>query len=513
MTTTDSGLQSTNKPRKKGLAPKVELQKCLTGIKGFDEITEGGIPRNRITLLCGSTGTGKTLLGVDFLIHGASHYNEPGVFMSFEETEDELYKDVASLNLNLQALVAEKKILIDYVLLERKDVQEAGEFNLEGLFVRLELAIDSIKAKRVVLDSIESLFAGVTDAGILRLEIKRLFRWLKDRQVTALITGELQQGAFTRHGLEEYISDCIILVDNRVREQIATRRIRVIKYRGSNHGANEYPFVIDQGGLSVIPITSAGLDQPGTAERVATGIASLDKLFQGGGYTRGSTILASGTAGTGKTSLAAAFAVETCRRGERCLFLSYEESAGQLIQNLSSIGFDLEPLVKKGLLKIVSTRPSFFGLEMHLLDLYKLMAEFQPRAVVIDPLTSLLGQGNRLEIQSMLTRLIDALKSKGITGFFTSLVSSTEQNDTSGEIGVSSLIDTWIVVRELEENEGRRRIRGIYIVKSRGMGHSSDVHKLILSDNGLLLVPMDVHATAGANQKKKVGKGTSTGQK
>ena len=502
-----------SKPRKKDLSPDLELQKCLTGIKGFDEITEGGIPRDRITLLCGGTGTGKTLLGVDFLLNGASRYNEPGVFMSFEETEDELYKDVASLNLNLQALVAEKKILIDYVLLERKDIQEAGEFNLEGLFVRLELAIDSIMAKRVVLDSIESLFAGVSDAGILRLEIKRLFRWLKDKKVTALITGELQQGSFTRHGLEEYISDCIILVDNRVREQIATRRMRVIKYRGSNHGANEYPFVIDKGGLSVIPITSAVLDQPGTAERVATGIASLDKLFQGGGYTRGSTILASGTAGTGKTSLAAAFAVETCSRGERCLFLSYEESSGQLIQNLSSIGFDLAPLVKKGLLKIVSTRPSFFGLEMHLLDLYKLMADFEPRAVVIDPLTSLLGQGNRLEIQSMLTRMIDALKSKGITGFFTSLVSSTEQNDTSGEIGVSSLIDTWIVVRELEENEGRRRIRGIYIVKSRGMGHSSDVHKLILSDDGLLLVPMDVHATAGPNQKKKVGKGTSTSQK
>ena len=502
-----------SKPRKKSPAPEVELQKCLTGIKGFDEITEGGIPRDRITLLCGGTGTGKTLLGVDFLINGASRYNEPGVFMSFEETEDELYKDVASLTFNLRALVAQKKILIDYVLLERKDVQEEGEFNLEGIFVRLELAIDAIKARRVVLDSIESLFAGVSDAGILRLEIKRLFRWLKDKKVTALITGELPQGSSTRHGLEEYISDCIILVDNRVREQIATRRMRVIKYRGSNHGANEYPFVIDKGGLSVIPITSAGLDQPGTAERVATGITSLDKLFQGGGYTRGSTILASGTAGTGKTSLAAAFAVAACKRGERCLFLSYEESSGQLIQNLSSIGFDLEPLVKKGLLKIVSTRPSFFGLEMHLLDLYKMMEEFQPSAVVIDPLTSLLGQGNRLEIQSMLTRMIDALKSKGITGFFTSLVSSTEQNDTSGEIGVSSMIDTWIVVRELEENEGRRRIRGIYIVKSRGMGHSSDVHKLIMSDNGLLLVPMDVHATAGSNQKKRVGKGITTGRK
>ncbi len=519
MASTNSRVLPKSKPGKKK-APDVGLKKCLTGIKGFDEITEGGLPRDRITLLCGGTGTGKTLLGVDFLISGVTQYKEPGVFMSFEETEDELYEDVASLKLNLKALVAEKKIVLDFVVLERKDIREAGDFNLEGIFVRLEHAIDSIKAKRVVLDSIESLFAGVTDAGILRLEIKRLFRWLKDRQVTALITGEVQQGtgevqpgSFTRHGLEEYISDCIILVDNRVRDQIATRRIRVIKYRGSKHGVNEYPFVIDDGGLSVIPITSAGMNQPGTAKRVATGVASLDKLFQGGGYTRGSTVLTSGTAGTGKTSLAAAFAIETCKRGEKCLFLSYEESAGQLVQNMSSIGFNLKPYVKNGLLKMVSTRPSFFGLEMHLLDLYKLLDEFKPSAVVIDPLTSLLGQGSQLEVQSMLTRMIDALKSRGITGFFTSLVSSTAQNDTSGEIGVSSLIDTWIVVRELEENEGQRRTRGLYVVKSRGMGHSSDVHKLVFSNTGLLLTPMDSKATAGADQKKKVGKTTATSQK
>jgi len=483
-----------------------QMHKCPTGITGFDEITEGGLPQNRITLICGGTGSGKTLLGIDFLINGATNYSEPGIFMSFEETEEELYKNVASLNLDLQGLVSHKKLLLEFVLLERRDMQDKGDFNLEGLFIRLEHAIDSIGAKRVVLDSTESLFAGVTDAGILRLEIKRLFRWLKDKHVTAIVTGELGSGSYTRHGLEEYISDCIILLDNRVREQIATRRIRVIKYRGSNHGTNEYPFVIAKEGLSVIPITSAGLDQPGTSKRVSTGIPSLDEMFRGGGYTLGSTVLASGTAGTGKTSLAAAFAVESCKRGERCLFLSYEESPGQLIQNLSSIGFQLEPLTKKGLLKIVSTRPSFFGLEMHLLELYKTIADFKPQSVIIDPLTSLIGQGNRLEIQSMLTRLIDVLKSKGITGFFTSLVSSNEKNDTSGEIGVSSLIDTWIVVRELEEGEGRKRIRGLFIVKSRGMGHSSDVHKLILSDAGMSLVPMNGDATARPHQKMKAGK-------
>jgi len=490
-------------PKKTKVFNRHQPHKCPTGIKGFDEITEGGLPKNRTTLISGSAGSGKTLLGIDFLINGAINYNEPGIFMSFEETEDELYEDVDSLNLDLQGLVSQKQILIEYVLLDRRDIQEKGDFNLEGLFIRLDHAIDSIGAKRVVLDSIESLFAGLTDAGILRLEIKRLFRWLKEKQVTAIITGEPGQGSYTRHGLEEYISDCVILLDNRVREQIATRRIRVMKYRGSKHGTNEYPFVIDKDGLSVIPITSAGLDQPGTNKRVSTGIPSLDKMFKGSGYTRGSTVLASGTAGTGKTSLAAAFAIECCKRGERCLFLSYEESSGQLIQNMSSIGFHFEPLIKTGLLKIVSTRPSFFGLEMHLLDLYKIIADFKPKSVVIDPLTSLIGQGNPLEIQSMLTRMIDVLKSKGITGFFTSLVSSTAQNDTSGEIGVSSLIDTWIVVRELEEDEGKRRIRGLYIVKSRGMGHSSDVHKLILSDNGIDLVPMDADATAGPPVRKR----------
>jgi circadian clock protein KaiC len=487
------------------------IQKCPTGIKGFDQITGGGLPKNRTTLVCGSAGSGKTLLGIDFLINGAINYNEPGIFMSFEETEEELYNDVASLNLDLKGLVSQKKLLLEYVVLKRSDIQES-DFNLEGLLIRLEHAIDSIGAKRVVVDSIESLFAGLTDAGILRLEIKRLFRWLKEKQVTAIITGEPGQDSYTRHGLEEYISDCMIFLDNRVNEQLSIRRIRIIKYRGSNHGTNEYPFVIDKDGLSVIPITSAGLDQPGTNKRVSTGIPSLDKMFNGGGYTRGSTILASGTAGTGKTSLAAAFAVERCKRGERCLFLSYEESSGQLVQNMSSIGIKFEPLIEKGLLKIVSTRPSFFGLEMHLLDLYKVIEDFEPKSVVIDPLTSLIAEGSQREIQSMVTRMIDLLKSRGITGFFTSLVSSTAQNYTSGEVGVSSLIDTWIVVRELEEDAGKRRNRGLYIVKSRGMGHSSDVHKLILSDDGIDLVPL-VDAAAGPNQKKKVGKSASERQK
>ena len=484
---------------KSAIKPKTlksrKLAKCPTGIIGFDQITNGGLPKNNITLIGGGTGSGKTLFGIDFIISGALKYGESGVFMSFEETNEELSRDVASLNWDLKDLVLQKKVLLEFVTLTRRDIQQA-DFNLEGLLVRLENAIDSIGAKRVVLDSIESLFAGLTDPGVLRLEIKRLFRWLKDKGVTALITGEPgPNGSYSRHGLEEYISDCIIFLDNRVSDQHSIRRIRVIKYRGSSHGTNEYPFIISDDGLSVIPITSAGLDQPGTTKRVSTGIPSLDKLFQGGGYIRGSSVLVSGTAGTGKTSLAVAFATERCRRGERCLLLSYEESPGQLIQNMGSIGLYLAPFVEAGLLKIESSRPSSAGLERHLLALYKIITEFKPKSVVIDPLTSLIGEGSEREIQSMVTRMIDLLKSEGITGVFTSLVSSSAPNYTSGEVGVSSLIDTWIVVRELEEDIGKKRIRGLYIVKSRGMGHSSDIHKLVLSDDGISLIPVDTSET------------------
>jgi circadian clock protein KaiC len=476
-----------------------QLLKCPTGIKGFDQITEGGLPKNRTTLVSGSAGSGKTLWGLDFIIKGAVQYNEPGIFMSFEETGEELYNDMISLNVNLRELVSQKKILLEYVPLERKDIQDS-DFNLEGVLIRLEHAIDLIGAKRVVLDSIDSLFADVKDAGMLRLEVKRLFRWLKEKHVTAIVTSEPGQSSYSRHGLEEYISDCLIFLDNRVSEQISIRRVRVIKYRGSNHGPNEYPFVIDKEGLSVIPITSAALDRPGTNKRVSTGIPSLNEMFGGKGYTRGSSVLASGTAGTGKTSLGSAFAIEGCKRGERCLFLSYEESAGQLVQNMSSIGLNFKPFIRNGLLKILSTRPSLFGLEKHLLDLNRTLVDFKPKSVVIDPLTSLLAEGSQREIQSMVTRMIDVLKSNGITAFFTSLVASSAQNYTSGEVGVSSLIDTWIVVRELEEEAGKRRIRGLYIVKSRGMNHSSDVHKLVLSDDGISLVPME--AAVDPDQKK-----------
>ncbi len=480
--------------KNKNASGRERLEKILTGIKGFDHITGGGLPKNRSTLICGGPGSGKTLWGVDFLVKGATLYREPGVFVSFEETADELYKDAASLNIDLKALVTRKKIRIEHILLERKDVQES-DFSLEGTLIGLEHAIDSVGAKRVVLDSFESLFAGIADAGILRLEIKRLFRWLKEKGVTSLVTGESAHASMSSRGLEEYISDCVIFLDNRVHDQIAVRRARITKYRGSSHGTNEYPFVIDDEGLSFIPITATALDRPGTSKKISTGIPSLDRLFGGPGgargYTRGSSVLASGTAGTGKTSLAAAFAAGRCRQRERCLFLSYEESPGQLIQNMSSIGFDLKPFIKKGLLKIVSTRPSLFGLERHLLDLYKIIEEFKPKAVIIDPLTSLVAVGSPREIESMVTRMIDLLKSRGITAFFTSLVSSAAENYTSGEIGVSSLIDTWIVVREIELDGGKKRVRGLYIVKSRGMSHSSDIHRLIMSDEGLVLKAMD----------------------
>ena len=394
-----------------------------------------------------------------------------------------------------------KKIFKEELSMNEKNLLAYTKYDLPAGLVVFLIALPLCLG--IALASGAPLFAGITDVGILRLEIKRLFRWLKTKKVTAIFTGEQSQSdSFTRHGLEEYISDCIILLDNRVKDEIATRRVRVIKYRGSSHGTSEYPFVIDDEGLSVIPITSAGLDQPGSDKKVSTGIPSLDKLFIGKGYTKGSTILASGTAGCGKTSFGAAFAVESCKRGECCLFFSYEESAGQLTQNMSSIGIDFAPWIKKGLLKIVALRPAFLGLEMHLLNVYKLVDSFKPKAVVIDPLSSLVGEGNEREVTSMITRMIDLFKSRGITTFFTSLVSATFQSNPSGEIGVSSLIDTWVTVRMVEDKEGLKRTREVFIVKSRGTNYDGDVHKFILSDAGIIVTPNEAKAK-GSNNKNK----------
>ena len=465
------------------------FKRSPTGIQGLDEITSGGIPRNRPTLIYGSAGCGKTLFGVSFIVNGATQFNEPGVFLSFEENEEDLAINVASLKVDLPKLVQQKKIVIEHVHFDRSEILESGEYNLDGLFVRLGYAIDLIGAKRVVIDAIETLFSGLENQTILRSELKRLFRWLKEKKVTAIITSESNEsGEVTRHGIEEYLSDCVILLDHRVIRQISTRRIRIIKYRGSTHGTDEYPFLIDKDGISVLPISSLGLKHPGTKERVKTGIPALDDMLGGQGFTRSSSVMISGTAGTGKTSIAAAFAIETCRRGERCLYLSFEESPGQLVENMKSIGLNFDPWIKKGLLKIISTRPAFYGLEMHLLELYKNIELFKPSTVIIDPLTSLFGQGDNLEIQSMLTRMIDLLKMNRITAILTSLISGTKE--IQSEIGVPSLIDTWIVVREVEDKM-RRRLRGLYIVKSRGMPHSNEVQRLVLCDKGINILALE----------------------
>ena len=381
------------------------FEKSPTGIKGLDEITNGGLPKGRPTLVCGAAGCGKTLFAMEFLVRGATQYNEPGVFMSFEETAEELTKNVASLGFDLNRLAASKRLLIDYVRVERSEIEETGEYDLDGLFIRLEHAIDSIGAKRVVLDTVESLFAGLPNPLILRAELRRLFRWLKDKGMTAIITGEKGDNTFTRHGLEEYVSDCVIFLDHRVTDQLSTRRMRIVKYRGSTHGTNEYPFLIEEKGISVLPITSIGLNHPVSTQRISTGIPRLDTMLGGKGYFRGSSILLSGTAGTGKTSAAASFIDAACRRGERCIFFAFEESSAQIIRNMRSVGIDLEPWVTKGLLKFHAERPSVYGLETHLLTMHKAINEFKPAVVVVDPITNLISAGNPLDVKSMLTRL------------------------------------------------------------------------------------------------------------
>jgi circadian clock protein KaiC len=459
------------------------IAKSKTGINGLDEITAGGLPTGRPTLLCGGPGCGKTLLAIEFIVRGATLYNEPGVFMTFEEKTEELTDNVASLGFDLNKLVKAKKIRLDYVHIDRSEIEETGEYDLNGLFIRLEHAINSIGAKRVVLDTIENLFAGLTNEGILRAELRRLFHWLKDKGVTAIITGEKGDGTLTRHSLEEYVSDCVILLDHRIVNQVSTRRMRIIKYRGSVHGTNEYPFLIDEEGITIFPVTSLKLDKDVSTERIPTGFSSLDKMFDGKGFFRGSSVLVSGTSGTGKTSIAAYFTDATCKRKERCLFIALEESPKQIIRNMKSIGIDLDRHVKSGLLQFQSFRPGLQGLEMHLASVYKMVRKFKPQSVVLDPITNLVAVGLLIEVNAMLLRLIDFMQSEGITLMLTALNSgATEHIDEN----VSSLVDVWISVRDIE-SDGERN-RAIYIMKSRGMQHSNEVREFLITSKGLDLV-------------------------
>lgn len=472
--------------RIKKYVEEVQLEKCPTGITGLDEITRGGLPKGRPALIAGSAGSGKTLLSLEFLVHGIVKYNEPGVFVAFEETAEELTKNVASLGFNLDTLVAKKKLSVDYIYIERSEIEETGEYDLEGLFVRLGHAIKSVGAKRVVLDTVEALFAGLPNPAILRAELRRLFRWLKSMGVTAIITGERGEHSLTRYGLEEYVADCVILLDHRVADQISTRRMRVVKYRGSAHGANEYPFLIDEEGISILPITSLGLAHEAQKERVSTGIPRLDAMFSGGGYYRGSSVLVSGTAGTGKTSVAAYFADALCRGGKRCLYFSFEESESQILRNMRSIGLDLSKWTKKGLLKFHSARPQLFGLETHLMEMRRVIGAFRPQAVVIDPVSNLTCVGNQFDVTSMLTRLVDHLKVEKITSVFTSLISDV--SESAAGVGVSSLMDTWITLQDIQTNGEKRR--GISIIKSRGMGHSSQVREFKMTNKGIVITEL-----------------------
>jgi circadian clock protein KaiC len=468
------------------------LAKSRTGINGLDEITEGGLPSGRTTLICGGPGCGKTLMAIEFLVKGANFYNEPGVLMAFEEKADELAANVVSLGFDLDKLQRTKKLRIDHVHIDRSEIEETGEYDLEGLFIRLGYAIDSIGAKRVVLDTIENLFAGLPNQGILRAELHRLFQWLKDKGVTAVITGEKGEGSLTRHGLEEYVSDCVILLDHRVIQQISTRRLRIIKYRGSVHGTNEYPFLIDEEGITVFPVTSLKLNRKVSSQRVSTGIETLDTMFDGKGYFKGSSILVSGSAGTGKTSIAACFVNAACMRGEKALFIGFEESPHQIVRNMRSIGLHLDVWEKKGLLKFHSSRPGLYGLEMHLTSIYKLVERFKPTTIVLDPITNFLSVGLLAEVNAMLLRLVDHLQVRGATLMLTALNSG---NSVNIDENVSSLVDTWIQVRDVELNGERNR--ELYIMKSRGMRHSKEVREFIINSKGLHLVDVWRDASGG----------------
>ena len=474
--------KSRNQPIEKPLNSKAR-----TGIRGLDDITDGGLPRARTSLVCGSAGCGKTLLAMEFLVRGAKEFGEPGIFVSFEESDRELMENFNALGFDLSELIHANKIMVDFVRVQRDEFDEIGEYNLDGLFIRLNHAIDTIGAKRIVLDTIETLFSGLANTALVRSELVRLFRFLKDKGVTAIVTGERGEGTLTRNGLEEYVSDCVILLDHRVHEQISTRRLRVVKYRGSTHGTNEYPFVIDDHGISVLPVTSLGLTHKVSEGRVSSGIPRMDEMLGGGPY-RGSSVLISGTAGTGKTTISCHFAAASARRGERCLYFAFEESGDQICRNMLSVGLDLRPLMNKDLLRIHSTRPSLFGLEQHLVTMHRQIEDFKPAFVVVDPVSSLINAGTSSETNAMLLRLVDHLKMHNVTAVFTSLNhgGSAGANVEGTELSISSLMDTWILLRDIEL--GGERNRGIYVLKSRGSFHSNQIREYRMSRQGIELI-------------------------
>jgi len=470
-------------------APRVQLAKTATGIHGFDEITDGGLPTARPSLVCGPPGTGKSIFAMQFLVNGATRFAEPGVFLTFEESADELVANVRSLGFDIDGLTRDGRLLVDALPLEPQSV-ETGEFNLEALMVRLAWAVEQIGAKRVAIDNVEALFIAFDRPALVRSELRRLFRWLKDHDLTTVITAERGEDMLTRHGMEEYLSDCVVLLDHRVVHDVATRRMRVLKYRGSTHGRNEYPFLIGADGFEVLPITSIGLKQPVSSERVSTGVAGLDEMLGGEGVFRGSGVMISGTSGTGKTTIASCFADAACRRGESVLYFSFEESQAEIERNMASVGLDLAQWVEQGLLHFHCERPTTRGLEDHLALMQKLTQEFAPTLVVIDPVSSLARGATPFDVSSMLLRQIYYLKSTGITALMTVL---NEEGGLEQPIqSISSLVDTWLHVITMETFEERNR--ALYVRKARGMAHSNQIREFLLSDDGVSLVPVFVGA-------------------
>ena len=455
-----------------------------TGVKGLDDVLGGGIPQGHAMLLVGKPGTGKSILSMEYLLHGIELHKENGVYISFEESEKQIISNAASFGWKFEEMVKKNKLAISYIDMQPEQMRTVGDYDLSALILRVKGAIKKVNARRVVIDGINNLLSTFDDERIIRSDLLRLIREIKEVNATIFITGERGHDSWSKMGFEEYLADGLMHLDNRTDGNYQTREIQVVKCRGINHYTGKSPFIINSEGMSIRPLITADFDYKVLKSRVSTGIADIDNMLGGKGLYRGSTVYITGPSGAGKTSISSSFANGACSRGERALFLAFEESSDQIIRNMKSIGLSLDKWVNEKLLYFYTARATTNSLEGHLDNIMTMVREVEPTCVVLDPISAFRPIANENETKLMLIRLNDYLRARKITTVFTALSSDGEYSEHA-DVQLSSIADTWIVVRIMDYKGERNNV--MQLMKSRGMSHSRQMKEMYFTGNGLKL--------------------------